>query len=51
LYAASAYISKEPLLLGAIKGEDRGKVVILSALVIASLIGLLTRFPILNVFR
>ncbi|MBE0432475.1 fibronectin type III domain-containing protein [candidate division WOR-3 bacterium] len=51
LYAASAYISKEPLLLGAIKGEDRGKVVIFSVLVIASLIGLLTRFPILSVFR
>jgi len=51
LYAASAYISKEPLLLGAIKGEDLGKIVILSALAIASIIGLLTRFPILNLFR
>lgn len=51
LYAASAYISKEPLLLGAIKGEDWGKVVIFSVLVIASLIGLLTRFPILSIFR
>jgi len=51
LYAASAYISKEPLLLGAIKGEDLGKVVIFSILAIASLIGLLTRFPILGVFR
>jgi hypothetical protein len=51
LYAASAYISKEPLLLGAIKGEDLGKVVILSVLGIASIIGLLTKFPILNVFR
>ena len=51
LYAASAYISKEPLLLGAIKGEDWGKIVILSLLVVASLIGLLTRFPILNIFR
>ena len=51
LYAASAYISKEPLLLGAIKGEDLGKIVILSVLAIASIIGLLTRFPILNLFR
>ena len=51
LYAASAYISKEPLLLGAIKGEDWGKVLILSVLVIASLIGLLTRFPILSIFQ
>lgn len=51
LYAASAYISKEPLLLGAIKGEDWGKVVIFGTLAITSLIGLLTRFPILNLFR
>ena len=51
LYAASAYISKEPLLLGAIKGEDWGKVIILAALVIASLIGLLTRFPVLVLFK
>lgn len=51
LYAASAYISKEPLLLGAIKGEDLGKVVIFSVLAVASLIGLLTKFPILNIFR
>lgn len=51
LYAASAYISKEPLLLGAIKGEDLGKIVILSALIIASIIGLATRFPVLNLFR
>ncbi len=51
LYAASAYISKEPLLLGAIKGEDLGKIVILSALAVASIIGLLTKFPILSLFR
>lgn len=51
LYAASAYLSKEPLLLGAIKGEDLGKVIILSVLAVASLIGLLTKFPVLNVFR
>ncbi len=51
LYAASAYISKEPLLLGAIKGEDLGKIVILSVLTLASIIGLLTKFPVLNLFR
>ncbi|UCD18784.1 MAG: hypothetical protein JSU64_04985 [candidate division WOR-3 bacterium] len=51
LYAASAYISKEPLLLGAIKGEDLGKVVIFTALTIASLIGILTRFPVLSLFE
>jgi len=51
LYAASAYISREPLLLGAIKGEDRGKLIIGGILIAASVIGLLTRFPILNLFR
>jgi hypothetical protein len=51
LYAASAYISREPLLLGAIKGEDLGKVVISGLLIIASLIGILTRFPVLELFK
>lgn len=51
LYAASAYISKEPLLLGAIKGEDWGKFVIGAALIAASIMGLLTRFPILGLFE
>jgi hypothetical protein len=51
LYAASAYISKEPLLLGAIKGEDYGKFVIGVVLIIASVIGLLTVLPVLNLFR
>lgn len=51
LYAASAYISREPLLLGAIKGEDLGKLVIAGLLVFGSVIGLLTKFPILNLFR
>ncbi len=51
LYAASAYISKEPLLLGAIKGEDMGKLVITIILIGASIIGILTKFPILKFFR
>jgi hypothetical protein len=51
LYAASAYISREPLLLGAIKGEDWGKLVIVVVLAIASIVGLVTRFSILNLFR
>jgi hypothetical protein len=51
LYAASAYISKQPLLLGAIKGEDWGKLVIAVLLVIGSVIGLLTSLPVLNLFR
>lgn len=51
LYAASAYLSREPLLLGAIKGEDLGKLIIGGLLIVASIVGLLTRFPILNLFR
>ena len=51
LYAASAYISKRPLLLGAIKGEDYSKVIIAVALIAASIIGLLSRFPVLNLFQ
>jgi hypothetical protein len=51
LYAASAYISKEPLLLGAIKGEDLGKFIIVGILAAASILGLVTRFPILGLFR
>lgn len=51
LYAASAYISKQPLLLGAIKGEDWSKVIIGGALIAASILGLLTKFPILGLFR
>jgi hypothetical protein len=51
LYAASAYISREPLLLGAIKGEDYGKIIIVGILVAASILGLLTRIPILQLFR
>ncbi|HEC79333.1 MAG TPA: hypothetical protein ENI34_09405 [candidate division WOR-3 bacterium] len=51
LYAASAYISKEPLLLGAIKGEDWGKLIIGTVLLIASVIGLLTKLPVLSIFK
>lgn len=36
LYAASAYLSKEPLLLGSLKGQDWGKVIVLSILIVAS---------------
>jgi hypothetical protein len=51
LYAASAYISREPLLLGAIKGEDWGKVIIGAILIAGSIIGLLTVFPIMGLFE
>lgn len=51
LYAASAYISREPLMLGAIKGEDLGKVIIGALLVLASIVGILTRFAVLDLFK
>lgn len=41
LYAASAYLSKEPLLMGSLKGQDWGKMIILGILVIASVLILL----------
>jgi hypothetical protein len=50
LYAASAYISREPLLLGAIKGEDFGKVIIVAIILAASIIGLISTVPILSLF-
>lgn len=42
LYAASAYISREPLMLGALKGEDIGKVVFGLFLIIGTILSLLT---------
>jgi hypothetical protein len=51
LYAASAYISKEPMLLGAVKGEDWGKVVITAILITASILGLISTLPILQLFQ
>ena len=40
LYAASAYLSRQPLLVGTIKAQDFGKVVIVSLLALLSLLGL-----------
>ena len=51
LYAASAYISREPMLLGAIKGEDLSKIIISIILLIASLIGIFTKIPVLTFFK
>ncbi len=36
LYAASAYLSREPLLVGSLKGQDYGKIIILFLLLIGS---------------
>ena len=41
LYAASAYLSRDPLMMGALKGEDAGKVVFLIILVVGTLVSLL----------
>jgi hypothetical protein len=42
LYAASAYLSREPLAVGALKGQDWGKVVLMAFLVIGTLLALVT---------
>jgi molybdopterin/thiamine biosynthesis adenylyltransferase len=42
LYAASAYLSRQPLLLGSLVGQDYGKLVVLAALALASLLYLLS---------
>ena len=40
LYAASAYLSKEPMLLGSIRGQDWGKVIIFVAIVLGVILEL-----------
>ena len=37
LYAASAYMSREPKLLGSLKGQDAGKVLIIAAIIIGTI--------------
>ncbi len=40
LYAASAYLSREPLLMGSLKGQDWGKMIVLFLLIAASILAL-----------
>jgi hypothetical protein len=40
LFAASAYLSEEPMLLGSLKGQDAGKVVMMAAIVAGTLVEL-----------
>ena len=40
LYAASAYLSKEPMLLGSLRGQDWGKVLIFGAIVLGVILEL-----------
>ena len=42
LYAASAYLSREPLAVGALKGQDWGKVVFMLFLVVGTVLALVT---------
>jgi len=44
LYAASAYLSREPKLLGSLRGQDCGKILFMLAIVLASLGALLYQF-------
>jgi hypothetical protein len=50
LYAASAYLSREPLLLGAIKGQDYAKAIIVILLIVGTLLALTTRLPVTGLF-
>ncbi len=46
LYAASAYLSREPLLLGGIKGQDYGKALIVIVIVVGTLLALTAGLPV-----
>ncbi|MDH4034267.1 MAG: hypothetical protein OEV80_10765, partial [candidate division Zixibacteria bacterium] len=50
LFAASAYLSKEPKLLGSLKGQDIGKAVVLGALVLGVLLETLGVWQLSNLF-
>jgi len=50
LFAASAYLSKEPKLLGSLKGQDIGKAVVLAALVIGVILETLHIWQVSNLF-
>jgi hypothetical protein len=50
LYAASAYLSREPLLLGSLKAQDYGKLLILVVVVVGSILLLLSKTPAFSVF-
>ncbi|MBM3322776.1 hypothetical protein FJY69_04805 [candidate division WOR-3 bacterium] len=50
LYAASAYLSREPLLLGSLKGQDYGKMIILAVVTLGSALLLLSGLPAFRLF-
>lgn len=48
LYAATAYLSREPLILGSLKGQDAGKVVMATLLLLGTALASLLVLPILS---
>ncbi len=48
LYAASSYLSGEPILLGTIKAQDYGKLVILAVMILGTLLSLIFNMDIQN---
>ena len=50
LYAASAYLSGEPRMLGSLKGQDAGKAILLAVLVLGTLLATLKWWPQLTHF-
>jgi hypothetical protein len=44
LYAASAYLSREPLMLGSLKGQDLVKIVLVTLMVVLALLGVAGAF-------
>uniref|UniRef100_A0A7V3V0G0 Fibronectin type III domain-containing protein n=1 Tax=candidate division WOR-3 bacterium TaxID=2052148 RepID=A0A7V3V0G0_UNCW3 len=48
LYAASAYISREPLLLGGIKAQDYSKALITITIILFTIMALVLNLPVLN---
>jgi hypothetical protein len=51
LYAASAYLSREPMLLGSLKGQDYGKLIIFAAIIIGVVLELFGVNWMTTVFR
>jgi hypothetical protein len=51
LYAASAYLSREPLAVGALKGQDWGKVVLMLFVVVGTVLALVTGWDVGSVLE
>ncbi|MDD5530329.1 MAG: fibronectin type III domain-containing protein [bacterium] len=51
LYAASAYLSQEPMLVSSIKGQDYNKLILIFFLILGSILGLINNDFILNWFH